>query len=940
LIATPAERQHRLRFGFRRRPRLAVHERTVRIDEKYARDDYYSEDRTVAGEWFGIAAAALGLTGTAARADFNTILRGVDPRTGVELVAKAHGREQRRAGWDATFSAPKSVSIQALIGGDPRLVAAHREAVTAALGELETYAQARRRHGQEWVTTGNLTAVRFDHLAARPSQTGSEKGYAPDPQLHTHVVIANLTRRPDGAWRSLEPLEIYRSQSWATALYRSHLAEYLVQLGYGIESTGRRGEWELVGYTRDQIMEFSNRRQDIERESERRGLSGAAAAQNVAHSTRLAKDHRDETELKLEWGERAAAIGLDFGKLGAAQRPTPNLVERLIRARTAVSYSAAHNTERDAVMDRRALETIALHQGMGAIAIRDVRRAAVERKQGELIEVTVTRHPNGAYTTAEMVALERDNIELMRAGLGKATPVAAAEETVAWAAAQSLSEEQTAALKSVLAGNDWVVGIEGRAGAAKTTTVGALRKVAAARGCRIEGFGPTTGSVRELEEAGVAARTIASLLENRSPTNMDTRTLWIVDESSLLATRQVNGLLHQARVRGVERIIFVGDQRQHHAIEAGRPMLQLQKAGMPTAWLETLRRQRDPELRKAVALAAAEKMVEAAALLGEQQRIVAIADPQERYRAIAHEYVRSHHAGNSTLVVSPANDERAALNEAIRARLKAEDLLGNRDYAVTLLVSLDLTGAQRARAASYQPGDVIRFSRGSRANGLTAGVHAAVQSTEADNNQVCVTTRDGRTVTYDPRRLKGAQIFHAESRAFSQGERVQFRLPHRELGVANGQFADIVALDSTSGDATLRLGPQWELKLNLKSFPHLEHGYAVTSYASQGATVDRVLINIDTTRSRELVNRQQFYVSLSRARHDALIFTDSRQSLPRAISRTAGKAIALDAVDSVKLRAQTPTGRVRPTAQIVTPPELIGRPGHAQRPHQEPRMRM
>jgi conjugative relaxase-like TrwC/TraI family protein len=210
---------------------LSLRQAETYYDEKYARDDYYTEDRTVAGEWFGIAAEALGLTGTAARADFIAILRAVDPRTGAELVAKAQGREQRRAGWDATFSAPKSVSIQALVGGDARLIAAHREAVTAALGELETYAQARRRRGQEWVTTGNFAAVRFDHLAARPSRTGSEKGYAPDPQLHTHVVIANLTQRPDGAWRSLEPLEIYRSQSWATALYRSHLAERLGELG-------------------------------------------------------------------------------------------------------------------------------------------------------------------------------------------------------------------------------------------------------------------------------------------------------------------------------------------------------------------------------------------------------------------------------------------------------------------------------------------------------------------------------------------------------------------------------------------------------------------------------------------------------------------------------------------------------------------------------------
>jgi hypothetical protein len=95
---------------------LSLGQAETYYDEKYARDDYYSEDRTVAGEWFGIAAAALGLTGTAARPDFSAVLRGHDPRTGAELVAKAQDREERRAGWDATFSAPKSVSIQALVG--------------------------------------------------------------------------------------------------------------------------------------------------------------------------------------------------------------------------------------------------------------------------------------------------------------------------------------------------------------------------------------------------------------------------------------------------------------------------------------------------------------------------------------------------------------------------------------------------------------------------------------------------------------------------------------------------------------------------------------------------------------------------------------------------------------------------------------------------------
>src|SRR6516162_239242 len=149
---------------------LSLSQAETYYDEKYVRDDYYSEGRTIAGEWFGKAAATLGLTGTARRADFTAILRGLDPRTGLELVAKAQGRDERRAGWDATFSAPKSVSIQALVAGDPRLIAAHRAAITATLGGLETYAQARRRHGQEWIITGNLAAVRFDHLAARPSR--------------------------------------------------------------------------------------------------------------------------------------------------------------------------------------------------------------------------------------------------------------------------------------------------------------------------------------------------------------------------------------------------------------------------------------------------------------------------------------------------------------------------------------------------------------------------------------------------------------------------------------------------------------------------------------------------------------------------------------------------------------------------------------------------
>jgi conjugative relaxase-like TrwC/TraI family protein len=205
-------------------------------EEKYSQDDYYIEEHRVAGQWFGQGADALGLSGEVVPEDFRAILRGQRPDTAEVLVHNANGRIERRAGWDATFNAPKSVSIQALAGGEAALTDAHRRAVSRALTELEHYALSRQKGGSEWVLTQNIVAARFDHIAARPAK-GADDGYGPDPHLHTHVVIANMTRRPDGAWRGLDPVEIYRSQGFASAVYRSELAREARSLGYGIRVT-------------------------------------------------------------------------------------------------------------------------------------------------------------------------------------------------------------------------------------------------------------------------------------------------------------------------------------------------------------------------------------------------------------------------------------------------------------------------------------------------------------------------------------------------------------------------------------------------------------------------------------------------------------------------------------------------------------------------------
>jgi ATP-dependent exoDNAse (exonuclease V) alpha subunit len=423
-----------------------------------------------------------------------------------------------------------------------------------------------------------------------------------------------------------------------------------------------------------------------------------------------------------------------------------------------------------------------------------------------------------------------------------------------------------------------------------------MHEVLAANGHTVRGFGPTTGSVRALQEAGVQAKTVASLLAKHRAPGDAKREVWIVDESSLLATRQVNLLLHRARDAQVALVIFVGNQRQHGAVEAGRLIAQLQQAGMETTKLDTIRRQCDPELRKAVALAANGETKAAMDLLISQGRVTEITDANKRAEAIAQEYARSVEAGQQVLVVSPANAERMALNATIRQTLQNGGRLPVEGIAHRVLVNRNITGAERGWARSYTVGDVLRYRTGSAKFGLAAGAYARVEAVDSEHNRVTILTEEGTTHTYSPTKLKGVEVYREEVREFVKGERIQFRAPFKEQKIPNGGLGRIEKLDRDSGHVTITLDAGQSLSIPLKDLRHIEYGYAMTNPSSQGATIDRVLVNIDTEHSVALVNQPQFYVSISRARQEARIFTNKREELSHVVSRSWPKATALDAM--------------------------------------------
>ena len=379
-------------------------------------------------------------------------------------------------------------------------------------------------------------------------------------------------------------------------------------------------------------------------------------------------------------------------------------------------------------------------------------------------------------------------------------------------------------------------------------------------------------------------------LARREQSPEGTKHLYVLDESSLASTKQMHEFLH--RLKENDRVLLVGDARQHQGVEAGRPFEQLQEAGIRTAHLDEIVRQRDPALKHAVEQLARGEVREALADLYQQGRVHGIADQQERMAAVAKAYVER---SEDTLVVSPDNKSRRELNDVIHRELQSVGRVQEEEHQTRVLVSRqELTGADRQWAEQYEIGDIVRYSRRSEAIGIEAGEYSTVREVDADQNLLTVEKSDGERLTYDPRRLHGVSVYREDARGFSEGDRVQFTAPYAEKHIANRELGTFEQIDS-EGNLRIRLDSGREVEFAIRDHPHLDYGYAVTSHSSQGLTADRVLVHVDTEAAHEnLVNTRLAYVSISRARDDAQIFTNDADRLIDAFSREVSKASALE----------------------------------------------
>lgn len=857
-------------------------------------DDYYRDRGHAPTQWQGQGAEALGLRGEVTPCQAEAILSGLLPD------GQRVGGDDHRPGWDATFSAPKSVSVAAYIYGDDRLIAAHDRAVAAALEYIEREVAATRIRTDGQVrteATGNIIAATYRHDVSREGE----------PDLHTHGVIANITQSQDGQWRSLESRPLYRIQTEAGAVYRASLARDCELLGWDTEKTkaGDHPSFELRAVSVAERELWSSRSKQIERELEKMGLTRATATpeqkQAAALATRQSKDKIDRDNLLSAWREQSKQVGHEVPALPQAREIDARVYRE--RAERAVRDAVEHLSERESRYTERQIVSEARKIGMGEIDDRDIKSAVARLAvSGELMATQTRQHDvitgqksvQAGYTTRGAQQAERHMLDTASRAAGAVRPAMTIEAAQDAIRAQEektgfgFNPAQRAATEALLTGTDRITLIQGYAGTAKTTSVLAASAAALRQqGYEVVALAPTHSAAETLGAAvGAEGQTVAKYLASR-PTPVERPTIYMVDEMSMLSARDMDKLLSRTQDG---RLAGVGDVIQLGSVGAGAAFRQLQSSsGLQTQVLDQIVRQKNDQLRDAVY----------DALKGDVQSALNKIDVREldtregRVQAIASDYTSMSAADrDATIIIAPGRDDRRQINDAVREQLAARGELGESVH-ITALDSRDMTAVERRRAGSYSVGDRVQAGRDYQSLGLKKGDMARVVAVDVDRNRLTLETVTGERKIIDPSRVTKLQAFEQRDMAVAVGDRVVNRANTDKL--KNGTALTVEKIHNGQIHARDDAGKLH--KLDASAALRVDHGYAQTAHESQGRTCKNVLVHAESTRTN-LQTQQNMYVALSRATDRAQIYTDDREALSAQIERETGqKETALDAPD-------------------------------------------
>lgn len=817
----------------------------------YSTADYYSEGQELTGQWRGEGARLLGLQGEVKQGDWDALCDNRHPQTGDPLTARTRG--DRTVGYDFNFHVPKSVSLLYAMTRDERILAAFRESVDATMHDIESEMQCRVRKGgkNENRLTGNMTWGEFVHFTARPI------GEVPDPHLHAHCFVFNTTLDDkEKIFKAGQFRDLKRDAPYFEGMFHSRLAGRLADLGLPVERS--QHGWELAGIDQALIAKFSRRTAEIEDKARELGIEDPDAKAELGAKTRARKQKElSFGELQNNWRNRMSpreqdSIAALERRIGGDSEPADASA-----AARAVDYAAEHLFERKSVVPERQLLAEAMWHSVGKASVEDVQRAAAA---SDLI--IGERNGRRMATTRHVLAEEQRVVEFARRGRGACDPFVSTQVNLKrnW-----LDEGQKQAVQHIAQSRDRVMLLRGVAGSGKTTMLQELVETIEGSGTEVAAFAPSADASRgTLREAGFKdADTVARLLIDQKLQESTRGKLILIDEAGLLGMKTTTQVFELAD-RLDARVLLCGDRRQHSSVPRGAALRLLEEeAGILPAEIKEIKRQKGA-YKEAVKSLAEGRVADGFNRLDRLGWIREVGR-DDRYRQMAADYVDAIKNGKTALVVSPTHAEGDRITREIRRELRAANKLGELERTFRVLESADLTEAQRGDAVNYAAGDVLVFHQ--NAKGYTRGDKVTV----ATNRPLPVEQADR------------FQVFHSSTLSLARGDKVRITRngltadgKHR---LNNGALYEVKKFEE-GGNIVLDNG--WTVG---KDFGFLAHGYVVTSQASQGKSVDRVFVG-QGSESFVASSSAQLYVSASRAREQVTIYTDDKEALLEAVSRS------------------------------------------------------
>lgn len=870
--------------------------------EGLIRDDYYFKEKEVESEWLGKGAERLGLEGKVEEKDFAALVRNRDPETGKKLTPR--DKKDRRPGYDGTLTAWKSVSVMDALYGCSDMREAFHDAgdeMITGKAEPEMYTRVRKGGKDHDRVTGEMICSAFRHTRSRPVDGKS------DPHLHSHYYIQNVTYdKVEKRYKAAQLGEL-KSKAPDLQLYADALlGKKLREMGYA-PVMGKRG-LQLAGVPQSVLDKFSQNSKRIEKKSAELGVTDEKAKHKLADKLRESKKNDlPEDELFKDWQGR-----LTEQEKAALQKVRDRQIPlgREISARESVDYAVNHLFQREDVITERKLRKTAVEYGIGCVMPDDVdREIAGALERGEILKKDGKQGPQ--YVKGTTLMNQCKMTARGREGRGIYEPLTENYQNL-----PELSAEQNQVAREVTESRDKYIGIRGPAGTGKSYSLKGIQGVVEARrGAGEEMFSralamaPSSSASRgELRKAGFKdATTLAAFYESEKLQDQYKGQLLLVDESGMMSTTDMTRLMDIAE-KNDNRVIFLGDYRQHQSVDAGDAFRLLEsEGGLRYSTLTENRRQRDGEYREAVDLIGSgdgDKAMKGMKALDKKGWIVEMKDAGKRQDFLVRQFLKASDEGASALIVGTTNKEGEEITARLRHELKERGKISGEERQFARRLAIGWTDAQKADSRNYQPGMVVEFhkavpgvrrqEKGKRetVGGFERGETAMVLES---GDHVVLARKDGTVAPMPVGFADRFQVYQSGTQSNAKGDQVRITKNGmlRVQGQAEGirvNNGDIYPVEGYTKEGDIRLPGG---KILPKDYGHFTLGYTDTSHRSQAKTVDRVFIAVDE-HAPKATNRTQWYVSWSRGRDQGLAVVADKKSAMEAVKHGGQRLSALE----------------------------------------------